>query len=91
MAFAVRGAKVESSSLLGKTDSIPAIPAVKRSSPSAPERFLSGRISRYVDASRFRLNFGNVKRHTLLRLDSFVDAVAGKRLTYKDLIAEVAP
>ena len=48
-------------------------------------------LSRYVDEFTFRLNFGNVKRHTLLRLDSFVDAVAGKRLTYKDLIAEVAP
>jgi hypothetical protein len=30
---------------------------------------------------------GNVARHTLLRLDSFVDGTAGKRLTYKDLIA----
>ena len=30
---------------------------------------------------------GNVGRHTTLRLDSFVDAVAGKRLTYKRLIA----
>lgn len=43
---------------------------------------------RYVDEFAFRLNGGNVKRHTLLRLDSFVDAVAGKRLTYRELIAE---
>jgi hypothetical protein len=35
----------------------------------------------------FRLNDGNVARHTLDRLDSFVRAVAGKRLTYKALIA----
>jgi len=34
-----------------------------------------------------RLNDGNVARHTLERLDSFVKAVAGKRLTYKALIA----
>ena len=30
---------------------------------------------------------GNVARHTLERLDSFVSRVAGKRLTYKALIA----
>jgi transposase-like protein len=41
---------------------------------------------RYVDEFTFRLNEGNVKRHTLQRLDSFVAGVAGKRLTYKDLI-----
>jgi hypothetical protein len=29
---------------------------------------------------------GNVERHALQRLDSFVDGVAGKRLTYKTLI-----
>ena len=29
----------------------------------------------------------NVARHTLERLNSFVDGVAGKRLTYKALIA----
>ena len=40
---------------------------------------------RYVNEVAFRLNEGNVKRHTLERLDSFVDAVVGKRLTYKDL------
>jgi transposase-like protein len=44
-------------------------------------------IKRYVDEFTFRLNDGNVKRHTWDRLDSFVSAVAGKRLTYKRLIA----
>lgn len=44
---------------------------------------------RYVDEFAFRLNAGDVKRHTLLRLDSFVDSVRGKRITYKELIAEV--
>jgi transposase-like protein len=44
-------------------------------------------IARYVDEFSFRLNEGNVKRHTWDRLDSFVDAVAGKRLTYERLIA----
>ena len=44
-------------------------------------------LGRYVDEFTFRLNEGNVVRHTLDRLDSFVDGVAGKRLTYKRLIA----
>jgi transposase-like protein len=43
-------------------------------------------LHRYVDEFAFRLNDGNVTRHTLDRLDSFVDGVAGKRLTYKALI-----
>lgn len=43
-------------------------------------------LGRYVDEFSFRLNEGNVKNHTLTRLDSFVDATAGKRLTYKALI-----
>jgi hypothetical protein len=42
-------------------------------------------LGRYVDEFSFRLNEGNVKIHTLDRLDSFVDGVAGKRLTYKRL------
>jgi transposase-like protein len=44
-------------------------------------------MGRYVDEFTFRLNDGNVKRHTWDRLDSFVSAVAGKRLTYERLIA----
>ena len=44
-------------------------------------------LGRYVDEFTFRLNEGNVARRTLLRLDSFVDGTAGKRLTYTDLIA----
>jgi len=43
-------------------------------------------LGRYVDEFTFRLNEGNVKNHTLTRLDSFVDGTAGKRLTYKALI-----
>jgi transposase-like protein len=44
-------------------------------------------LDRYVNEFTFRLNFGNVKRTTIERLNSFIDAVAGKRLTYKELIA----
>ena len=35
----------------------------------------------------FRLNEGNVRRHTTKRLNSFVDATKGKRLTYRRLTA----
>jgi transposase-like protein len=45
-------------------------------------------IRRYVDEFTFRLNEGNVKRHTWDRLDSFVSAVAGKRITYERLTSE---
>jgi transposase-like protein len=44
-------------------------------------------LGRYVDEFTFRLNAGNVARHTFERLDSFIDAVAGKRITYKELTA----
>jgi transposase-like protein len=44
-------------------------------------------LGRYVNEFTFRLNEGNVTRHTTERLDSFVDAVAGRRITYKELIA----
>ena len=39
------------------------------------------------DEFTFRLNDGNVARHTTRRLDSFVDATKGKRITYRRRIA----
>ena len=45
-------------------------------------------LGRYVDEFAFRLNDGNVERHTLDRLNSFIDATVGNRITYKELIAE---
>jgi transposase-like protein len=44
-------------------------------------------LGRYVDEFAFRLNQGNVRRHTLARLDSLIDAVVGKRITYKQVTA----
>jgi transposase-like protein len=44
-------------------------------------------LNRYVDEFTFRLNDGNVGRHTMNRLDSFVDATAGRRITYRQLTA----
>ncbi len=43
-------------------------------------------LGRYLDEFTFRLNEGDVKRHTLQRLASLVDAVAGKRITYAEVI-----
>ena len=43
-------------------------------------------LNRYVQEFAFRLNDGNVKRHTLERLDSFIAATSGQRLTYARLI-----
>jgi len=42
-------------------------------------------LGRYAREFAFRLNQGNVKRHTIQRLDSLIDAVAGKRVTYREL------
>jgi hypothetical protein len=44
-------------------------------------------LERYVNEVVFRLNDANVKDHTTARLDRFVRATDGKRLTYKRLIA----
>lgn len=44
-------------------------------------------LHRYVDEFTFRLNDGDVKRHTLQRLESLATASFGLRLTYKRLIA----
>ena len=44
-------------------------------------------LARYVDEFTFRLNDGNVKRHTLERLTSFIDSTVGRHITYKELTA----
>ena len=51
---------------------------------------LTRQIHRYIDEFTFRLNEGDVKRHTMRRLESFIDAIVGKRLTYERLIAKVS-
>lgn len=58
-----------------------------RASPPIPKitRNRAKHLGRYVDEFAFRFNEGDVKRHTMQRLDSFIDGVAGKRLTYKAL------
>lgn len=44
-------------------------------------------LHRYVGEFAFRLNEGDVKRHTMDRLASLFAAAIGQRLTYKELIA----
>jgi len=44
-------------------------------------------LTRYVDEFTFRLNDGNVKRHTMDRVDSLVRGTNGRRITYKELTA----
>jgi transposase len=44
-------------------------------------------VGRYVNEFAFRLNDGNVRRHTTKRLESLVGRVSNRRLTYKRLVA----
>ena len=44
-------------------------------------------LSRYVNEFTFRLNDGNVKRRTLERLNSMIEATVGRRITYAELTA----
>ena len=49
--------------------------------------FSKKHIDRYIQEFCFRLNGGNVKYHTLDRINSMLDGFAGNRLSYKMLIA----
>ncbi len=42
-------------------------------------------LARYVDEFTFRLNDGNVARHTMQRIDSLVRSANGRRITYREL------
>ncbi len=44
-------------------------------------------LARYVNEFAFRLNDGNVTRHTLDRLDSFLSLAFDSHITYRELIA----
>lgn len=43
---------------------------------------------RYVNEFVFRLNEGNVRNHTMVRLNHLINNAIGKRLTYEELIAD---
>ena len=44
-------------------------------------------MGRYVSEFVFRFNEGNVRNHTMVRLNHIISNAIGKRLTYEDLIA----
>ena len=70
------------------TNSIESVWAVmKRGIHGVYHQVSAKHLGRYVAEFTFRLNEGSVKEHTLTRLDSFVDRVRGKRLTYARLTA----
>ncbi|HVZ61941.1 MAG TPA: IS1595 family transposase [Terriglobales bacterium] len=70
------------------TNSIESVWAVlKRGVYGVYHKVTPKHLSRYLNEFSFRLNEGNVKRHSLERLDSMVAAIAGKRLTFKELTA----
>jgi hypothetical protein len=68
------------------TNGIEAVWAVMRRGLHGVYHHASEKHHRYVDEFTSALTRGNVSRHTLDRLESFVVNVAGKRLTYKALI-----
>ncbi len=45
------------------------------------------RMRRYVNEFVFRLNKGNVRNYTVMRLDHIIRNAVGKRLTYEELIS----
>lgn len=70
------------------TNSIESVWAVMKRGVNGVYHHISKKhTERYVDEFTFRLNAGDVRRHTLKRLDSFIDSVAGKRITYAELTA----
>jgi transposase-like protein len=70
------------------TNSIESVWAVlKRGLHGTYHRASEKHLVRYVDEFTFRLNDGDVKRHTLERLDSLVSASIGPRIAFKELTA----
>jgi len=70
------------------TNSIESVWAVLKRGYYGVYHSMSGKhLRRYLDEFTFRLNEGNVKRHSLERLDSMISAISGKRLTYAGLTA----
>ena len=71
---------------MASTNSIESVWAVlKRGYNGVYHQWSFKHMARYVNEFTFRLNEGNVKRHTLDRLDSLVAGAIGRRLTYEQL------
>jgi len=71
---------------MAHTNSIESVWAVlKRGFYGTYHSFSGKHLQRYVDEFSFRLNEGNVKHHTMTRIDSLLTKTVGKQITYKRL------
>ena len=71
---------------MAHTNGIESVWAVlKRGFYGVYHSFSGKHLQRYVDEFTFRLNEGNVKIHTLDRIDSLLGKSIGTRITYKQL------
>ena len=74
---------------MASTNGIESVWAVlKRGYNGVYHQWSAKHLGRYVNEFTFRLNEGNVTRHTMKRLESLVKGAIGKRLTYQRLIAD---
>lgn len=72
---------------MASTNGIESVWAVlKRGYTGTFHHFSVKHLEKYVDEFTFRLNEGNVKIHTMDRIQSMILGMVGKRLTYKGLI-----
>jgi len=75
---------------MAHTNSIESVWAVlKRGYNGVYHNFSVKHLQRYVDEFSFRLNEGDVKIHTLDRINSLLAKTSGKRITYVDLIGTI--
>ena len=74
---------------MAHTNSIESVWALlKRGFYGVYHNFSEKHLQRYVDEFTYRLNEGNCKVHTVDRINSLLSKAIGRRLTYKNLIAD---
>lgn len=72
---------------MAHTNGIESVWAVlKRGFYGTYHSFSGKHLQRYIDEFTFRLNEGNVKHHTMTRIDSLLERTVGTRITYKQLV-----
>ena len=72
---------------MASTNGIESVWAVlKRGYNGVYHQWSAKHMARYIDEFTFRLNEGNVARHTMKRLESLVKGAVGKRLTFAALV-----
>ena len=71
---------------MASTNGIESVWAVlKRGYTGVYHQWSPKHMARYINEFVFRLNEGNVRRHTMKRIDDLIDRTVGKRLTYRRL------